>query len=85
MIKINPMDKRQRYWKSNLRYLFIFLFIWFVVGLVLPILAVDFLNQFSLAGWPLGVWFSFQGSLILFVILFFVYSFLMEALERNMM
>ena len=57
--------------------------LWFIVGQVLPLLAVDFLNQFKIGGFPLGFWFAFQGSLILFVVLFFVYNFLMNRLEEK--
>ena len=77
------MNKRQQYWRTNLKYLFIFLALWFLIGQVFPILAVDYLNQFKVAGFPLGFWFAFQGSLVLFVLLFFVYNFLMNRLEKK--
>lgn len=77
------MDKRKEYWKTNLRYLFSLLTIWFMVAQVCPILAVDYLNQFKIGGFPLGIWFAFQGSIICFVLLLFVYNYLMNRLEEK--
>lgn len=77
------MDRRQQFWRTKFRYLIIFLSLWFVVGQILPVFAVDYLNHYKIGGWPLGIWFAFQGSLILFVILFFVYNYLMGRLEKK--
>lgn len=77
------MDRRQQFWRTKFRYLLIFLSLWFVIGQILPVFAVDYLNQYKIGGWPLGIWFAFQGSLILFVILFFVYNYLMGRLEKK--
>ena len=77
------MDRRQQFWRTKFRYLLIFLSLWFVIGQILPVFAVDYLNQYKIGGWPLGICFAFQGSLILFVILFFVYNYLMGRLEKK--
>jgi uncharacterized membrane protein len=37
-------EDRTRYWKKNLRYLFILLAIWFISSFVLGILLVDYLD-----------------------------------------
>ena len=82
--KIKTMrDKLEAYWKANLRILLILLVIWFVVGLVFPILLVDQLNTIQLGGFKLGFWFAFQGSIIVFVILLFVYANLMNRLDKQ--
>ena len=71
------------YWLRNLRYLVILTLIWFVAGVVLPILLVDSLNQVRIAGFPLGFWMSMQGSIVIFVILMFVYTWLMNKLDAD--
>ena len=71
------------YWKKNIQYVVILLAIWFLVSFGFGILLADFFNQFSLGGFKLGFWFSQQGSIIVFVILIFVYIRLMNKLDRN--
>ena len=71
------------YWLRNLRYLVILTLIWFVAGVVLPILLVDSLNQVRIAGFPFGFWMSMQGSIVIFVILMFVYTWLMNKLDAD--
>lgn len=71
------------YWKQNLRYLWILLFIWFAVSFGFGILLKDFLNQFKIAGFELGFWFAQQGSIYVFVILIFVYIRLMNRLDKK--
>ena len=75
-------DYKKLYWKKNLTYLAILLSIWFVVSFGAGILLADFLNQFKLAGFPLGFWFAQQGSIYVFVLLIFVYVFLMNRLDK---
>ncbi|MBW8324068.1 MAG: DUF4212 domain-containing protein [Prolixibacteraceae bacterium] len=75
-------DYKKLYWKKNLTYLAILLSIWFVVSFGAGILLADFLNQFKLAGFPLGFWFAQQGSIYAFVLLIFVYVFLMNRLDK---
>lgn len=75
-------DYKKLYWKKNLTYLAILLSIWFIVSFGAGILLADFLNQFKLAGFPLGFWFAQQGSIYAFVLLIFVYVFLMNRLDK---
>ena len=76
-------NKLQAYWKANLRILFILLAIWFLVGLVCPILLVHQLNAIQIGGFKFGFWMAFQGSIIVFVILLFVYARLMNQLDKK--
>lgn len=69
------------YWKTNLKYLFILLTLWFTVSFGFGILLVDLLNQIQIGGFKLGFWFAQQGSIYIFVILIFVYVFLMNRLD----
>jgi putative solute:sodium symporter small subunit len=68
----------EKYWKENQRLIWILTAIWFVFGFVHP-LFVKQLNQINiLTGFPLGYWLASQGSLIVFVVLIFVYAFIMN-------
>jgi putative solute:sodium symporter small subunit len=81
------MSKKQEnataYWKENLSYLAILLFIWFLVSFGFGILLVDQLNEIKLGGFKLGFWFAQQGSIYVFVILIFVYIRLMNKLDKK--
>ncbi|MFM1879084.1 MAG: hypothetical protein RLZZ241_1950 [Bacteroidota bacterium] len=76
-------ENAQRYWKANLKYLFILLAIWFAVSYGAGILFRDALNTIKIGGFQLGFWFAQQGSIYVFVILIFVYVYLMNRLDRK--
>ena len=71
------------YWKTNLKYLAILLFIWFFVSYGLGILFVDQLNTIKIGGFKLGFWFAQQGAIYVFVVLIFVYVWLMNRLDKK--
>lgn len=81
------MDDREvrhgSYWKQNLRYLVVLLGIWFVVSYGFGILLAGPLNAIHVFGFPLGFWFAQQGSIYVFVALIFVYTRLMDRLDRR--
>ncbi|MBH45219.1 MAG: hypothetical protein CMC93_01210 [Flavobacteriaceae bacterium] len=77
------MNKKDTYWKTNLKYLFILLSIWFSASFGFGILLADTLNQFHLGGFKLGFWFAQQGAIYVFVILIFVYIYLMNRLDKK--
>jgi len=76
-------ERQYAYWKENLRTVAVLLAIWFLVSYGAGILFVDWLDQFRLAGFPLGFWFAQQGSMYVFVILIFVYVRLMNTMDRK--
>lgn len=80
---MNNSNQAKAYWKTNLRYLIILLSIWFIVSYGAGILLKDYLNQFQIGGFKLGFWFAQQGSIIVFVILIFVYVYLMNQLDSK--
>ncbi len=71
----------KQYWKTNLKYLGILLFIWFLVSYVLSILFVDQLDKYRIGGFKLGFWMAQQGAIYVFVILIFVYTRWMRKLD----
>ena len=81
----NVTDKKKpiNYWQSNLKLLFSLLFVWFIVSFGCGILWVDWLDQFTFFGFNLGFWFAQQGSIYIFVILIFIYSWRMSQLEKK--
>jgi putative solute:sodium symporter small subunit len=74
------------YWRQNLRYVFALLTVWFAVSYGAGILFVDELNAVRLpgTGFKLGFWFAQQGSIVVFVILIFVYVWLMKRLDARL-
>ncbi len=80
---LEDQKKATAYWKENITYVLILLVIWFLVSYGAGILFKDFLDNFSLAGFPLGFWFAQQGSIYVFVILIFIYVYLMNRLDKK--
>lgn len=71
------------YWRANIRLLAVLMTIWFTVSFGCGILFRDFLDQWSLGGYPLGFWFAQQGSIYIFVALIFFYAWKMGKLDRQ--
>ena len=71
----------QGYWRKNVTIMIVLLAIWAFVGLGCGVLFAGWLNQFSLGGFPLGFWFSQQGSIIVFIILILIYAILLNRLD----
>lgn len=71
------------YWKTNLKYLFILLLIWFLVSFGAGILFRETLDTVKIGGFKLGFWFAQQGAIYVFVILIFVYIRLMNSLDKK--
>ena len=76
-------ENQKKYWKENIGYVAILLFIWFVVSYVFGIVLVDELNTIRLGGFKLGFWFAQQGSIYVFVVLIFIYIQLMNKLDKK--
>ena len=73
----------QAYWRRNITVLLALLVVWAVPSLLMGIVYVEQLNQFTLGGFPLGFWFAQQGSIYVFVILIFVYVNWMNKLDKK--
>ena len=76
-------DRRNEYWRRNLRLVAVLLTIWFVVSYGCGILFVDELNKVRMGGFKLGFWFAQQGAIYVFVALIFVYVRQMNKLDKE--
>ncbi|WP_029088928.1 DUF4212 domain-containing protein [Brevibacterium album] len=76
-------DWRRQYWKKNLRLMVVLLAIWFLVSFGCGILFIEQLNTIVILGFPLGLWFAQQGSIITFVVLILVYALRMDWIDRE--
>jgi putative solute:sodium symporter small subunit len=79
----NGMSNAQSYWKANLRLIIILLAIWAFVSYVCGILLAPVLNNIYIGQLPVGFWFAQQGSMVTFVILIFVYSYMMDKVDQE--
>lgn len=75
--------RRQEYWRKNLRLMAVLLTIWALVSFGAGIVFVEPLNNITIAGFPLGFWFSQQGSILVFVALIVVYAVRMDRLDKE--
>jgi putative solute:sodium symporter small subunit len=81
--KLDAAANAQAYWRENVKLLGVLLAIWFAVSFGAGILFVDTLNAVQIGGFKLGFWFAQQGSIIVFVILIFVYAARMRVIEKR--
>ena len=73
--------KHEEYWHKNLTITAILLVIWFIATFVEGWYARE-LNNYSFLGFPLGFYMSAQGSLIIYVVLIWIYQKYMNGLDR---
>ncbi len=72
--------KHREYWHKNLVITGILLSIWFVTTFVVGWYSRE-LNTISFFGFPLGFYMNAQGSLIIYVVLIWIYQRYMNALD----
>ena len=77
------LSRTTLYWKANISLLIKLLCIWFIVSFGCGILLVDWLDQFQFFGFKLGFWFAQQGSIYVFVVLIFIYSWRIKKIEQQ--
>lgn len=70
------------YWRANVKVLVVLLSAWAFVSLGCGVLFSDWLDQFSIGGFPLGFWFTQQGTMLCFVAIIFIYHIWMKKIER---
>ena len=72
MAQLSQAD-RVEHWRRTRNLMLGHLAVWFVFAFVVHWFAVS-LNNINFLGWPLGYYFSAQGSLIVFVVQLFLFS-----------
>jgi putative solute:sodium symporter small subunit len=72
--------KHKEYWDKNLRLTAVLLAIWFVVTYVMAWYARP-LAEINFFGWPFSFYMAAQGSLIIYVVLIYVYAKRMRKLD----
>ena len=72
--------KHNAYWHKNLRLTAVLLAIWFVVTYVMAWYARP-LAEINFFCWPLSFYMAAQGSLIIYVVLIYVYAKRMRKLD----
>lgn len=76
-------NNAKAYWAATLGLLTKVLVIWALVSYGAGILLAPMLNQIHLGGYPLGFWFSQQGSIFTFIALIFWYAKKMKDIDRK--
>lgn len=69
------------YWSANIRIILISLVIWFVCSFGFGILLRPMLSGIAVGGTDLGFWFAQQGSILVFLVLIFVYAWKMNRID----
>ncbi len=77
------MENLKNYWKRNLLYLTVLLSFWFIISFGCGILFVHELNHIRIGGFKLGFWFAQQGAIYGFIVVIFVYTYLMNRLDKK--
>jgi len=75
-------EKLKQYWAANVKLTSVVMAIWFIVTFAAIFFAPE-LNRIVIFGFPLGYYMGAQGSLIVFVLLIFVYAYKMNANDRK--
>jgi putative solute:sodium symporter small subunit len=76
-------NDRRSYWRANTALIRNLLIVWAIASIGLSILLVQPLNAIRLGGLPFGFWMAQQGSILIFVVLIFIYAFQMDKLDRK--
>jgi putative solute:sodium symporter small subunit len=73
-------DRKAQHWVKTRNLTYVILVLWAIFSFVLPWNA-HALNSIKFIGFPLGFYFTAQGSLIAFVLLIWVQNFLQDKID----
>ena len=74
-------EKHREYWHRNLVITTILMVVWFIATFVVGWYARE-LNSTTILGFPLGFYMAAQGSLIIYVVIIWIYARYMNNLDR---
>jgi putative solute:sodium symporter small subunit len=72
----------ERHWARTSRMMWTMLALWAFFGFIIHAFVWQ-LNAFEFAGFPLGFYMAAQGSLIVFVVMLFVFAWRQDAIDRE--
>lgn len=75
-------EKHRQYWHKNLVITAILMVVWFIATFVVGWYARE-LNGTTIFGFPLGFYMAAQGSLIIYVLIIYIYARYMNALDTT--
>jgi putative solute:sodium symporter small subunit len=75
-------EKHREYWRKNLNLTMVLLAIWFVSTFVMAFFARE-LATINFFGWPLSFYMAAQGSLIIYVVIIWIYARSMKRLDEE--
>jgi putative solute:sodium symporter small subunit len=75
-----PDERRRQHWDKTRNLTIVILILWAIFALVLPWYA-HALNSIQFLGFPLGFYFTAQGSLIAFVVLIVVQNWMQDKID----
>lgn len=71
-----------RHWSRTSTLMWIMMFLWIIFSFVIHMF-VDQLNTIKVLGFPLGFYMAAQGSLIVFVVMLFVFAKRQDTIDRE--
>jgi len=75
-------EQAVRHWTRTRALMFFTLAIWFIFSFVVHFFAPE-LNEISFIGFPLGFYMAAQGSLIVFVVMLFLFARQQDKIDRE--
>jgi putative solute:sodium symporter small subunit len=76
----NDADRKAQHWNKTRNLTIFILILWVIFSFVLPWNAVA-LNAYKFMGFPLGFYFTAQGSLIAFVVMIFFHNWMQDKID----
>jgi len=71
------------YWAANIRLVTMCLVIWALASFGFAILLRPLVSGIAVGGTDLGFWFAQQGSILVFLVLIFFYSWRMNSIDKQ--
>ena len=74
--------QRDQHWSRTRNLMIVHIVIWFIFSYVVHWIAPE-LNQFTFNSFPLGFYMAAQGSLVVFVVQLFIFSWQQDRIDRE--
>lgn len=82
----NPTEEKHAYWSKSIRWVLVFLSIWFLASFGCGILFRSWLDENfpKIGSAPFGFWMAQQGSIVTFILILIAYANVMGRLDRKL-